>query len=444
MNPLSAYLLDHRLKELFTQELGWDRHAGAVPLAVGDRHFTGQFVAQKRGLQVCWVRADRLVLMNKALLRELQRALTRVAHEHVLVVTCEEPRKQVWLWSVCLPGGRKLRHREHPFFSAKPPPAFLDRLGRMAFTLDEEQAVRLTDAVDRVRVALDTTAELNLFVRKPKYAEKSDRLAVAMKAGDERARHEFILFHRPLARKLSRKLRRWFNLPPEDAEQIGILGLLDAARKFEPARGFQFSTYATWWIRQACQRHGPYASLVVHVPLHAFWKCFRHAIGVSKALAAGGPAAAGRVQEACEQSDPKLAQQWADYLRARAVLSLADKPTFREAAALPDRLPRLGETSEAGEDAVRIRELLAKLDARDAFVIRSRFGIDQAPMTLLQLGEAMGITRERVRQIEARGLRRLRKHLGIELPAPELDDPTAGDDALIPAASAHGDRVACG
>ena len=136
---------------------------------------------------------------------------------------------------------RKLRSRHSirlAFFSAKPPPAFLERLGRMAFTLDDEDGVRLTDAIDRVRVALDTSAELNLFARKPKLAEKSDRLAVAMNAGDERARHEFISMHRGLARKFSKRLCRSFGLSPEEAEQIGMLGVIHAAKKFRPELGY--------------------------------------------------------------------------------------------------------------------------------------------------------------------------------------------------------------
>ena len=445
MNPLAAYLLDHRLDRMFTQELGWDRLAGAVPLAVGDRTFTGQFVAQKRGLQVCWVRADRLVLMNRALLRELQRALSRAAHEHVLVVTCEEPRKQVWLWSVYLPGGRKLRHREHPFFSAKPPLAFLDRLSRMAFTLDEEQGVRLTDAIDRVRVALDTTAELNLFARRPSLAEKSDRLAVAMNAGDERARHEFILFHRPLARKFSKKLRRCFGLSPEDAEQIGMLGVIAAAKRFRPELGYQFSTYAKWWINNVCSRHGPYVALHLHVPLYVFWPCVRHAVRLGRTRLALGPAEAVRHHTDRECHEPKFSLRWACYLRARNVGSLGDKPTFREAARLRESAPVVGHDLAAAEDAVEVRALVTKLDSRLGEVIRRRFGMDCDRQTLKEIGEAMGLTRERVRQLESNALADLRERMGFRLPAPDLaGDPTAGDDALIPATSDRGQLAASG
>jgi len=420
MNPLTACLNDHCLTRMFIEELGWDRSSGSVMLTIDGREWVVQRVAQKRGLQVCWVRTDRLVLMNRKLLQELQRVLTRTVHEHILVFSCEEPRKQVWLWSVHLPGGRKLRHREHPFFSAQPPLAFLDRLAKLGFTLEEEDAVGLTDAIDRVRCVLDTSAELNLFARKPKLAARSDRLAIAMGNGDAAARHEFILMHRGLARKLSKVLRKWFNMPPEGAEQIGILGLMEAAQRFRPELGYQFSTYASWWVRQSCQRLGPNAALLIRTPHHAFWGCFKHAIKLSKTLAAKGPAAAARYQSECEAADPKLAKQWANYLRARNVLSLAEKATFRTAAALPDRLPCVVNELIDGEDTCQIRLALAKLYPRSADIIRCRFGIDSEPQTLQEIAFGYGLSKERVRQIEAAALKQLRGHFGIVLH--ECDD----------------------
>ena len=187
MHPLPALLRDHRFPELF-RELGWEQLRETHQVRAGGREWKLDAVAHKRSLPVFRCRSERIALINRRLLRDLQRAVKSVAHEHILIVTCEEPRKQVWLWSVHLPDGGKLRHCEHPFFSAMPPVPLIDRLERLAFTLDEEETVGLADAIDRVRLALDAPAELNLFVRKPKYAERSDRLAVAMRAGDENAR----------------------------------------------------------------------------------------------------------------------------------------------------------------------------------------------------------------------------------------------------------------
>lgn len=396
---------------MFIEELGWDRSSGSVTLTIDGREWVGQRIAQKRGLQVCWIRTDRLVLMNRKLLRELQRVLTQTAHEHILVVSCEEPRKQVWLWSVHLPGGRKLRHREHPFFSAQPPLAFLGRLAKLGFTLAEEESVGLTDAIDRVRCVLDTSAEFNLFARKPKFAARSDKLAVAMGNGDAAARHEFILMHRGLAKKLSKVLRRWFNMPPEDAEQIGILGLMDAAQRFRPELGYQFSTYASWWVRQSCQRLGPDAALLIRTPHHAFWACFKHAIKLSNMLLAKGPAAAALYQCEREAAEPKLAKQWFDYLRARNVLSLADKATFRSAVALPDRVSPPGKAAEIRDTNAIVRKSIAKLSPRYADIICRRFGFECQPQTLQEIAIVYGLSKERIRQIEERGLEYLRDQI---------------------------------
>ena len=207
MITLADCLRDHLLTTLFVDVLGWERASGSLTVTVEGFRLTFQTIAHKRGLQILWCSTDRLILMNRGLLRQFQRIVARSAHEHVLVFTSEEPRKQVWLWAVQLPTGRKL-HREHPCFSANPPEQFLERLQRLRFTLEEECSITLVDALDRVRQALDTSAEKPLFARKPFYARRSDEMARAMRQGDPGAFHRFLLFHRPLARKGSMCLHR--------------------------------------------------------------------------------------------------------------------------------------------------------------------------------------------------------------------------------------------
>jgi len=95
--------------------------------------------------------------------------------------------------------GRRLRPREHPFFSGSPPAALGARLNGLRFTLDEEENVTFIDALHRVREALDLSPELNLIAKRPWLAERSDELAVAMAQGDKEPFDAFILLHRPLA-----------------------------------------------------------------------------------------------------------------------------------------------------------------------------------------------------------------------------------------------------
>jgi hypothetical protein len=197
MESAAAFLGEHRFKAMFTSLLGWEHTNGAFDVSAAGRDFSFMSVAHKRGLQVLHTSTDNLVLINRGLLRKVQRVVAGTFHEHILIFSCENPRKQVWQWAVRLPGGRKLRHREHPFFSHLPPEPFLNRLGDLRFTLEEEENATLMDALDRVRRVLDTSPDLNLFVKHPRYAERSARLFEAARNGDAEALHCFCCFTFP-------------------------------------------------------------------------------------------------------------------------------------------------------------------------------------------------------------------------------------------------------
>src|SRR5438132_577064 len=102
MSPLIDNLRDHRFKALFTEELGWEHAAGSVTVAVAGRTFAFAVVAHKRGLQVLHCPTDHLALVNRGLLRKVQKQILRTVHEHILICHCDEPRKQVWQWAVRL------------------------------------------------------------------------------------------------------------------------------------------------------------------------------------------------------------------------------------------------------------------------------------------------------------------------------------------------------
>jgi RNA polymerase sigma factor (sigma-70 family) len=412
MDAMADYLRDHRLPALFIDGLGWDRASGAQAHAADGHSLSFQTIAHKRGLQVLWCTTDRVVLLNRGLLRKFQDLVARAAHEHILIFSSEEPRKQVWAWCVRLPDGRKHRHREHSFFSEAPPGPFLQRLEQLRFSLEEEDGVSLIDALDRVRRVLDTTPDLNLFAKRPKCAGRSDELARAMQGGDVSAFHGFILLHLGLARKLSTCLQRWFAMPEEDAGQIAVIGLIAAARRFRPERGFQFSTYAAWWIKQACQRYGPDAALLIRVPLYAFWSCFRHAIDLERLRTAGGPSAVRAQLAEFELLNPKLAALWHAYLRARNVGTLSDRHLLREAQSIPDSSHMHVDSLQQSDTAGQIWTALKRLRRRDAEVIRLRYGLDCEEHTLDQVGQLMNVTKERIRQIQKRAEHKLRSLLG--------------------------------
>jgi RNA polymerase sigma factor (sigma-70 family) len=419
MNDLAGCLRDHRLSPLFIDVLGWECASGALTVTVDGNSLSFRTIAHKRGLQVLWCQTDRLVLMNRALLRKLQRHVARTIHEHVLIFTSEEPRKQVWQWAVRQPDGRRVRHREHPFFSAEPPAGLLHRLSQLRFDLDEEETVTLVDALDRVRQVLDTTPDLHLFVKWPWYARRSDEVARAMRQGDVGAFHRFILLHRPLARKISQRLYRWFGLPEEDAKQIGILGLIKAARRFEPERGVQFSTYANWWVKHACQRLGPDSAYLIRVPAYLFWPCFRHAAHLARLRSIGSPSRNRGGGQDLELLNPPLANRWQAYLRATTIVSLSDRktPEYRKARQIPAPAPAPAERSSQLETVAVLLAALRRLPVRDAEVVRLRYGLGGREHTLKEIGELMNLTRERIRQIQNRAEAKLRELLVDQTPS---------------------------
>ena len=424
---ISAALAEHRFGTLFSEHLGWERGTGSNAFTVRGKSWSVEVVACKRGLQVCWCRTDRHTLLNRYLIRDIHVGLTKLVHENILILSCDAPRKQVWAWTIRGAEGGKLRHREHPFFSHTPPPVLLQRIAGLAFTLEEEESAGLTDALNRVRSALDTDPAFELFVKKPAYAVRSDTLAEAMRAGDPAAFHRFILLHRPLALAGSKWLSRWFGLSPEDAEQIGILGLIQAARRFDPARGLQFSTYAMWWIRQAGQRSGPTAALLVQLPSYVLWPCIRHSFTLNTVRTESGPDGVERKQREFEATDPTLAKRWPFYVQARRIESLAERETWRRAATIRDNVSAPDARLTREQVATRVRAAVERLHPRYAEIVRRRFGIGCAEETLIGIGNEMNVTRERIRQLEAKGLAWLRDWLADLVPDWWLDSESADD-----------------
>lgn len=400
MDEFTTHLSGHDFKTLFVETLGWDHASGTLEAVADERAFRFVIIAHKRGFQVIHCAADRYTLFNRRRLRSLQKQLLKFAHEHIVIYSCDAPRKQVWQWAVHLPDGHRLRHREHPFFSSAPPDALVSRLTGLRFSLAEEERITLVDALDRVRAALDTRAELELFVNKPWYAERSDRLAVAMRAGGPAEFHAFVLFHRPLAKWGARRLHRWLGMDEEDAEQIGMIGVLRAARGFKPELGFQFSTYATRAIHQNCHRLGPKEALLVRVPAAVYWPYMRIRRAAERLDVRFGPASGSRFLDRIADRDDLFRRRWTRFRAATEVRSLSDRrePEYETARLLaaPDGDPvaalLCASTSQFVASAL---ESLAPDDAR---IIRLRYGLDGEPQTLEAIGQLFGVTKERIRQ----------------------------------------------
>jgi RNA polymerase primary sigma factor len=239
-----------------------------------------------------------------------------------------------------------------------------------------------------------------------------------VRSGDTRARA--LLIERNLRLVVSvAKRYRGMGLPFEDLIQEGNLGLMKAAQRFDPEMGHRFSTYATWWIKQAIVRAVDDKGRAIRLPMHTGEKA-RKATRTRNELAA---------QLGREPTDEEVAERlgWTVGEVRVAIELRADVVSLDRPVSSEDGATGLGEflederASEVPEAVIQEREhallweSLEEMSDRERHVLVRRHGLDdREPATLAELGAELGITRERVRQLQRKAERRLRGRLVLE------------------------------
>ncbi len=254
----------------------------------------------------------------------------------------------------------------------------------------------------------DIEQDLDLKVKEIK--DISKRMAIG-EAKARRAKKEMVEANLRLVISIAKKYTNR-GLQFLDLIQEGNIGLMKAVDKFEYRRGYKFSTYATWWIRQAITRSIADQARTIRIPVHMI-ETINKINRVSRQL----------LQEMGREPTPEeLGERLEmDEVKVRKVLKIAKEPISMETPIGDDEDSHLGDfiedqnitspvdaaTSEGLKEATR--EVLENLTEREAKVLKMRFGIDMpTDHTLEEVGKQFDVTRERIRQIEAKALRKLR------------------------------------
>jgi RNA polymerase primary sigma factor len=276
-------------------------------------------------------------------------------------------------------------------------------------TIDDSMAFE-GDVPDAVQMYLKEIGKTPLLTK-----DEERELAKRSEKGDEEARQKLMKANLRLVVSIA---KRYVNRTPHlsilDLIQEGNIGLSRAVEKFDYRRGFKFSTYATWWIRQAITRALADQSRTVRIPVHMVETISKYT-QVRRQL----------IQELGRDplSEEIAAEMGIDVEKVRhiqkisqEVLSIETPIGDEEDSTLSDFIPdeRNPTPSQLTARAMLrdlIREIMIDLTEREQQILKMRFGLDDGiSHTLEEVGKAFGVTRERIRQIEAKALEKIREH----------------------------------
>jgi RNA polymerase sigma factor (sigma-70 family) len=281
---------------------------------------------------------------------------------------------------------------------------YLDGIGKYPL-LSKDDEVTLSQTIEAGRTArseLETAATLS--------SSRKRSLRQAVKAGDA-AVETFTNANLRLVVSIAKKYQS-SDMPLLDLVQEGNLGLIHAVEKFDWRKGFKFSTYATWWIRQAIGRGIDNSSRTIRLPVHAGDQIRRLLRVRSQMEGEMGrvptPAELAGAMQMPEEQITELLQYGAEPVSLETPIGADGDTELADIVAdlaAPTPFEMVAQNMLGGE----IQRLLAPLEERERQILQLRYGLDRGePRTLEEVGAALNLTRERIRQIERTALSKLR------------------------------------